>query len=275
MARGSEDDAVAVVDQAIEALTKLRRTVLRGSGNQITGVENRDLVKATALSWIRSGRTAFPVSGGPEELEEIDALYRELFDFSQRAITRTRYKQTIRILKAALVRLRPAAVDVRSGSNGGDEGGYECPDFGPLVKDAAMQTILRHRWEETALCLQAGAHLAATVMMGALLEALFLTRANHLADPSVLYKAKSAPRDSKTGKTLPLSTWTLKPYIDVAHELKWIRRPARDVSMVLCEWRNYIHPAKQLAHNVSLEQGDTAMFWSIFTSLARQVLSIS
>lgn len=275
MTAGPPKDPVAAVEQAIEAIEKLRRVLSRVRTAQVTREEERDLVQATALGWIRSERKAFPQNGGPSTLEEVDACYRNLFDFSKRAITRARYKTTLRELRAALVRLRSQAVEVdetepthaSSASDGR-------PDFTSLVADPAMQTILARRWDETAACLRAGAHLAATVMMGALLEALFLARANHLTDKAPLYKATTAPKDPKTGKPIPLSDWTLKSHIEVAHELRWIRQSARDVSVVLRDWRNYIHPAKQLAHKTSIEEEDTAMFWAVFTSLATQVLRV-
>ena len=46
------------------------------------------------------------------------------------------------------------------------------------------------------------------------------------------FTATSAPRD-KAGKTLQLKDWTLKNYIDVAHELKWITTTAKDIGEVM------------------------------------------
>jgi len=135
-----------------------------------------------------------------------------------------------------------------------------------------MQSILTRRWQETAKCLDAGAHLAATVMMGSLLEALLLSRVNRIHDKAFLFSTKSAPIDKKTGKAQPLQKWTLQHYIDVAHEVGWIRQSARDLSVVLRDYRNYIHPAKELSHGVRVNSDDSAMFWVVFQSLAEQIL---
>ena len=136
-----------------------------------------------------------------------------------------------------------------------------------------MREILGDRWRECQLCLQAGAHLAATVMMGGFLEALFVARANQLADKAPLFRAKAAPIDYKTKKAQPLSDWTLRNYIDVGEELKWISKSGKDVAAVLRDYRNYIHPEKQRSHAVTLNGHDAAMFWEITKSLTRQLLS--
>src|SRR5437773_1848747 len=104
-----------------------------------------------------------------------------------------------------------------------------------------MQTILTNRWYECVTCVEAGAPLAAVVMMGGLLEGLLLARINQLTDKSPVFKAASAPRD-RTGTPLKLNEWGLKNYIDVAYEVGWISQTTKDVGEVVRDYRNYIHP---------------------------------
>jgi len=52
------------------------------------------------------------------------------------------------------------------------------PDFSKLIADPQMQQILKGRWIECTSCIAANAPLAATVMMGGLLEGLLLARIN-------------------------------------------------------------------------------------------------
>src|SRR6266508_3631639 len=59
------------------------------------------------------------------------------------------------------------------------------------------------------------------------------------------------PIDQRTKKPLPLPEWTLRPYIDVAHEICWITRSGKDVAAVLRDYRNYVHPEKQRSHGSS------------------------
>lgn len=147
------------------------------------------------------------------------------------------------------------------------------PDFGPLAADQVMKGILVRRWHECRKCLLGGAHLAATVMMGGLLEALFVARADKLKDKSPLFKAKATPIDEKTKKPLDLRDWTLRSYIDVGHELGWITRSGKDVAVVLRDYRNYVHPEKERAHGVVLKEQDSHMFWELTKSIARQLLA--
>jgi hypothetical protein len=135
-----------------------------------------------------------------------------------------------------------------------------------------MREILERRWDECQRCLDAEAHLAATVMMGGLLEALFVARANRLQDKKPLFTAKATPLDSQTKKPLPLSRWTLQPYLDVGHELGWISSSAKDIAVVLRDYRNYVHPEKERSHGVTLTAHDSDMFWQVTKSLARQLL---
>ncbi len=137
-----------------------------------------------------------------------------------------------------------------------------------------MQALLTARWDECVKCLRAGAPLAATVMMGGLLEALLLARINLELDKTPIFKAAAAPKDDQQ-RTRPLKEWALKNYIEVAHDVGWITVSAKDVSEVLRDYRNYIHPSKQYSHNVVLSLDDAAILWEVAKAIARQILKPS
>ena len=120
-------------------------------------------------------------------------------------------------------------------------------------------------------CLTAGAPMAATVMMGGLLESLFLSRINRETNQAPIFTAQAAPKD-KHGKALPLNRWMLGSYIAVAHELGWITQSGRDVSEVLQDYRNYIHPQKELSRQAALTPEDARMFWAVFKAIAQRLL---
>ncbi len=174
----------------------------------------------------------------------------------------------------ALKTLRKQLIDLRSevvtavGSSGSRDA---VPAFAPLISDPQMQTILASRWTECVKCLSIDAPLAATVMMGGLLEALLLARINREADKAPIFTAKAAPKD-KTGSTRPLNEWMLKNYIEVIHERGWISESAKDVGEVLRDYRNFVHPFKQLSHGVRLDAADAKLLWEITKSVSRQVL---
>ena len=145
------------------------------------------------------------------------------------------------------------------------------PKFAPLISDSVMQEILRRRWKECTICIDAGAPLAAIVMIGGLLEALLLARINRESNKAPIFKAANAPKD-KGGKTKPLNEWMLRSYIDVAHEMGWISQSAKDIGEVLRDYRNYIHPYKELSHGVTIETKDALILWEVSKSISRQVI---
>jgi hypothetical protein len=149
--------------------------------------------------------------------------------------------------------------------------GNHPPDFGPLLSHPATQAILSSRWDECVVAVFAGAPLAATVMMSGLLEALLLGRVHRESNKAPIFQATNAPKD-KNGKTKPLNEWTLKNYIDVGHDLGWISVSAKDVGKVLRDYRNYVHPYKQLSHGINLTTEDASLFWEISKNISRQVI---
>lgn len=261
-------DALDILDEAIDSVTRLRKILSKNSSTQVSANAERDVVKATALAWIRQHRPELGERFAGQSLAACDAGFHELLDFSERMITRSKYKDRLKVLGKSLTSFR---TDVLGSPAFGTPLQTGPPDWSLLVPDPTMQAILSRRWRETQLCLDAEASLAATVMMGAMLEALLLSRVNHLADRSHLFKTKSCPRDYKTKKPLPLQKWTLQHYIDVSHEMGWIRQAARDVGVVLRDYRNYIHPSKELSHGARIEKEDAEMFWIVFQSLANQI----
>lgn len=66
------------------------------------------------------------------------------------------------------------------------------PDFSPLA-NADMQAVLHGRWMECFRCVYASAPMAATVMMGGLLETPLLARINLEANKTPVSTALSAP----------------------------------------------------------------------------------
>lgn len=257
------EGALAELDRARKLLGKLKAP-------QIRNAEQRDFLKATALSWFRT-RRAFLASVVPQEmLTAIDEPYRAILDATDRACAKSTYVAAVSRARAALLDARNDSLVPAPTIRTGDA----LPAFAPLAADPQMQAILGRRWEECTRCLQANAPLAATVMMGGLLEALFVSRANKLSDKGNLFRSKAAPIDPKTKKPMDLRQWTLAPYIDVGHDLGWISRSAKDVAVILRDYRNYVHPEKERAHGVTLSTDDAAMLWEVTKTLSKELLAM-
>jgi hypothetical protein len=261
---------VDTVSAALAEVDRLRATLKKKKSAQVRGQDERALVKATALTWFNVHRKTFAPSNETSDLDTADEMFRELLDASVRDTTRKSYLSLLKELRNVLIPLQSAGLTAPATAAASTTD--QPPDFSPLASDAQMQAILVGRWQECVRCIGASAPLSATVMMGGLLETLLLGRINLESNKAPVYTAKAAPKDKKTGSTKNLSEWMLKDYIDVAHEMNWIGISAREVAVVLRDFRNYIHPHKQLVHGVHLTDDDAVLFWEVSKTISRQLL---
>jgi hypothetical protein len=262
-------------DEAIYAAIReaelLRKRTAKKVGKQVRGSE-RDIVRATALAWFNNHRKQLNGVLPEGDLGRVDKLYQRVIEASHREALRSSYVTQLKQIADVLVQLRSDNVVRLSGPPPADPATEQPPDFGPLVQDPQMKTILEGRWRECVACVAANAPLAATVMMGGLLEGLLLAKVNSHSDKTPIFTAVNAPKD-KLKKTLPLKEWTLQNYISVGHEMKWITQTLKDVGEVLRDYRNYIHPQKQYSEKVTLTSEDAKFLWEISKNIARQVIA--
>jgi hypothetical protein len=259
--------AQTVVDDALREVIAGYSRVRKNKAPQVRSAEERDNLKSLAYAWFQSHKPQLTIVSGID-LNAVDEQYSRMLEASGRASARTTCLAALKGAKESLLQLR---LQVAQASPSTPAAAPAAPDFSALASDVAMKAILGRRWAECEICVKAGADLAATVMMGGLLEALFVSRANKMSDKSKLFALKSTPLD-KAGKPVPLQDWTLQPYIDVGHEMGWIRKSAKDVAIVLRDYRNYVHPEKELRHGVTLTPEDSRMFWEVSKQLASQLL---
>ena len=260
------DDLVREIDKALHVLKKIK-------GAQIRNAEHRDFFRATALAWFHTRRSDVAQDMGTELVEQIDVPYRTILNAADKHSSKNTYVEAAKLAKQTLIEARSRAL-IPAPTPTVPRTVDSAPNFAPLVPDPSMQSILQRRWDECKRCIDAGAPLAATVMMGGLLEALLVARANKLSDKSKLFKAAATPIDPKTKKPLDLRQWMLGPYIDVGHELKWISSSAKQVAVILRDYRNYIHPEKERSHGIALSPDDAAMFWEVTKSLTRELVAM-
>ena len=259
------------IDEAIAQIDRLRKLIKKGKGAQVRSAEEKVIAKATALSWFNNYKASLQSVEMTSEFERLEQAYQALIAHSDRQTTRNVYDQICKSIRGDLISLRTELLRAPAHPTATSD---QPISFQSLGADQKMQAVLTARWNECAICLKAGAPLAATVMMGGLLEALLLARVNLEADKSIIFKTVAAPRDGQK-KNRPLKEWALKNYIEVAHELGWITVSAKDVGEVLRDYRNYIHPQKQYTHNVALIADDAAILWEVAKAIARQVLKLS
>jgi hypothetical protein len=261
--------ALENLEQAITEVARGREMVQRSKAPQVRSAEERDRLKAVAFAWFETHRPYL----ASQDLSEVDAAYQTILDATARLAARSTYANALKAAKEALLVVRRSvAANVPARSAAGGAVPETPPAFASLTADASMQEILGRRWNEVQLCIAAGANLAATVMMGGLLETLLLARINLVTNKAPIFTAASAPKD-KSGKTYPLGDWKLAAMVEVAHEVNWITKSAKDVGNVLRDFRNYIHPHKEHTDGVLIDGEDVRMFWEVCRTISRQVLA--
>jgi hypothetical protein len=257
------------LDDAIKQCKFLQTLIRKKSTKQVWSDDERGTIKGTCLSWFNNHKPKVLPELDANVLPPADIIYDRMLTASERAGSRSQYNQNIKSLHSELLKIRSKQMAVASRGVATSD---LTPNFAVLIPDPKMQSILENRWNECVLCLHAPAPMAATVMMGGLLEGLLLARVNKETNKQPIFTAKASPKDAKTGNPLQLKDWTLKDYIDVVHELKWITVSAKDVGGVLRDYRNYIHPQKELSHGVKLVPDDAGVLWEVAKSISKQLL---
>jgi hypothetical protein len=268
------DVAHAEIETAIDEVTKTRQSVMRRRSKQVTSADEIDRLKSVAFAWFQTHRQLLAEHSSCPDLSAVDSAYQEVMEATGRHAARTTYIKALARAKQALLPVRSFVAGAPASGIGlptVDQTTDEAPSFAVLVADTQMQAILARRWTEVQQCTNATAYLAATVMMGGLLESLLLARINTSPNKAEVFKAQHAPRD-KSGTVLTLGDWKLVHMVEVAYELGWITKCAKDIGHVLREFRNYIHPHKEHTDGIQISADDAGMFWEVTKSISRQVL---
>lgn len=133
-----------------------------------------------------------------------------------------------------------------------------------------LDRVIRDRWLEAQKCQHAGAYLAAVVMMGSILEALLLARAQ--LSPADAYQARAAPRRND-GSQLPVHDWTLNALIDVAAELGWIKLDRKRFGHALRDSRNVVHPWHHVRSGADFDRGTCDLCWQVLKVAADDLVA--
>ncbi len=257
-------------DSAIKEVDKLKKHLAKQRVLQIRSVSDLELIRAYLLSWSREHRTIALTMVSSEQISKVDSLYGRLSTATYKATAKTIYLALLKEIRGELL-----LVQGQSFVSDSTNTDLKLPDISNLVQNPEMASILQRRMQEVLDAIEKSP-LTATIMMGAVLEALFLTRINLLADKKALFALKATPKD-KTGKAHELKEWGLNDFIEVSHEIGWIRKPLKDISTVLRDYRNIIHPVKELSlmrelkTDVLVDTSDAKMFWRVFFELSEQI----
>ena len=143
------------------------------------------------------------------------------------------------------------------------------PDFLNLKLEPGLGEILADRWDEAQKCLNAEAHLAATIVMGSMLEGMLLAVLQKF--PQEANKSKAAPHDPRTDKVRYFGDWALSDMINVAHEVGWLDLDVKKFSHALREFRNLIHPYQQMVVKTFPDKDTCEISWLVVQAAANDL----
>jgi hypothetical protein len=144
------------------------------------------------------------------------------------------------------------------------------PDFLKLSIEPGLGEILSDRWEQAQKCLDAGACLAATILMGSILEGMILAVLQKF--PKEANMSKAAPLDTKTGKVKYFAEWSLSDMINVAHDVGWLDLDVKKFSHALREFRNLIHPYEQMLSRTFPDSDTCDISWLVVQAAANDLV---
>jgi len=190
-----------------------------------------------------------------------------------RAITRLNEILTLEGLKVELVGVRPKLKEITpqfvKKTEEPELKPLPPPDFLNLKLEPGLGEILANRWDEAQKCLNTGAYLAATIVMGSMLEGVLLAVLQKF--PQEANKCKAAPHDPKTGKTKYFANWSLSDMINVAHEAEWVDLDVKKFSHALREFRNLIHPYQQMIAKTFPDKDTCEISWLVVQAAANDL----
>ncbi len=154
---------------------------------------------------------------------------------------------------------RPVIVEL--GANGTGFNNAEPHDLDArvrrLVGDQRTAETLIKRAGEARICQRNGAYTMAVIAVGSFVEGMLLTlltehdercRKNQFVNESGRFAANKQPN--------------LASLIDTAHVCGWIQLDAKTFMHTVRNFRNYIHPGKELADNPDFDDDSVGLCWA-------------
>jgi hypothetical protein len=134
------------------------------------------------------------------------------------------------------------------------------PNFLTLGLEPGIGELLGRRWDEAQKCVDSESFLAATIIMGSMLEGLLLGVCQRY--PKEANTTPCTPKDS-SGKVLKFHEWSLSQMIDVAHHAGWIDLDVKKFSHSLRDFRNLIHPYEQMLTGANPDSDTCKISWFV------------
>lgn len=153
----------------------------------------------------------------------------------------------------------------RLGQDGKDAAFSEPADFRArlerLLSDQVTVDMLMGRLEETRICEAGGAYTMAVIGIGSIIEGLLLQL---LLERDEELRTNGFPdsRDAAGNRRKKPDRVTLQQLIDIAHEKDWIQLDATRFVHNVRDFRNFIHPRKELAERPRFDRDSVMLCWA-------------
>lgn len=121
-----------------------------------------------------------------------------------------------------------------------------------IIREPRIAALLQRRLDEARTCYANGAHVAAIIMLGSLLEGVLLTVIEE-RDASLLRGKKP-------------DFIGLKALIDICHEAGWIDVDVERFSQALREYRNFVHPRAEFREAHTPDCDTLTVSWYVVNS---------
>lgn len=145
-------------------------------------------------------------------------------------------------------------------------------EIGKVPFTPELTAILKSRISEIENCIKYNIPLAAVILTGSTLEGTLFGLANN--NLHAFNSAKSSPKDD-TGTAKRFGEWTLNDLINVAYELGFIELDVKNHSQTLRDFRNYIHPNKQLQSKFNPTRDSAKISFQVLKAAISQISSKS
>lgn len=140
-------------------------------------------------------------------------------------------------------------------------------EFGAMNLDSlgledSITTILNSRLNEIRICLENNSPLGAIILSGSALKGILLGFAS--INPEKYRQAKKAPKND-------FYKWSLNNFIEVSYEIGFLKEDVYKFSHVLRDFRNYIHPFKQMQNQFNPDKHTAKICWQVLQAAIYQL----
>jgi hypothetical protein len=118
-----------------------------------------------------------------------------------------------------------------------------------IIREPRMAALLQRRLDEARTCFSNGAHVAAIIMLGSLLEGVLLT---------VIEERDVSLLNDKDPNFIGL-----KALIDICHKAGWIDVDMERFSHSVCRYRNYVHPRREFREAHTPDRDTLNVSWYV------------